>query len=261
MNEPRGVTPYEWLKGHDVLEWLRPLWDGGGWHINRDGKVEQIRSMVAVDSPWVHHGHTDWAKCLLWNNIMFMAVSRRMPQHFADMDPFVPSGCQGCYKVVVRPQSLYQLFALNDLQVKLGRPSKCGIELRDSVGGLYGGYFYNHGLDAGRECYRAVRAAVDADHDLGPQVPILLKRACTEMEHACGPSDRWTVTEEQKVVEALVEAHVVAVKDMSEQPLPVVWNIQRRWIEWAWSHGDATYKRFTGGRPVSPAYVTYHEGA
>jgi hypothetical protein len=254
------LSMYEWLKGHDILEWLRPLWDGGGWTLNKDGKVEMIRNMVAINTPWVHHGHTGWAKCMLWNNVMFRAVSQNIGKHFADMGPFVPSGCQNCFKVVVRPQTLIQLFALDELEIRLGRPSKCGIELRESVHGLYGGYFYNQGKDAGLECYREVRQAVDQDEGLGSDVAVILKRSCTEMEHLVGPSDQWEISEEQKVVESLIEAWTVSEKDVSEQPEPVIWNVKRRWIEWAFAHGDETYKQVTGGKSIVPGYVTYHQG-
>lgn len=253
------ISMYEWLKGHDVLEWLKPLWDGGGWVLNKEGKLEINRSQVAIETPWVHHGHTGWAHCLLWSRIMFQAVSLRMSEFFADGKPFVPSGCQNCYKVVVRPKTLVQLFALDELEISLGRPSKCGIEVRDSVHGLYGGYFYNQGLEAGKECYAVIRKAVDNDVSLGPQVPVILKRGCTEMEHTVGPSDKWEVTEEQKVVEDLINEWVISEKDLSEQPEPIVWRVKRKWIESAFAHGDSTYSKFTGGKPVTPGYITYHE--
>ena len=69
---------------------------------------------------------------------------------------WVPSKCMGCWKVVVRLKTLKQLFSLLQLQMRMGRPSKCGIEVRESVNGLYGGYFYNHSLEEGLECYSAV---------------------------------------------------------------------------------------------------------
>lgn len=253
------LSMYEWLKGHDVMEWLKPLWDGGGWVMNKDGKLEQNRSQIAIDSPWVHHGQTGWAKCLLWSRVMFQVASMNMKNHFADGVPFVPSGCQNCYKVVVRPKTLEQLFALNELETELGLPSKCGIEVRDEVHGLYGGYFYNQGLDAGQECYEKVRAAIDKDAYLGPKVKVILKRACTEMEHAVGPSDQWTVTEEQKVVEDLINEWITIADDQMEAPEAVVWRVKRKWIDFAYANGDETYLKFTGGKPITPSYVTYHE--
>lgn len=251
------LSLYDWLKGHDVMSWLKPLWSTNNWTINSDGKLEVVRLHTAMDSPWVHHGHTGWARCMLWSRIMFYGVSLKMSQHFADGNPWVPSGCQKCWKVVVRPQNLAQLFALDELEINLGRPSKCGIEVRDSVFGLYGGYFYNLGQDVGQECYQAVRDAVDKE--IESDVPVILKRGCTEMEHIVGPSDQWTISEEQQIMEDLINKWVVDPQDNDDQPGPVVWRIKRKWIEYAYKNGDETYKLFTGGKPIVPGYVTYHE--
>jgi len=252
------IALYEWLKGHDVLTWLEPLWESGRWFMNSDRKLEATRTQVALDTPWVHHGHLDENNCM-FGQLIFNTISRKISQHFADMKPFVPSNCQNCYKVVAKPRTLVQLFALDDLQVKLGLPCKCGIELRPSVEGLYGGYFYNRGLEAGRVCYWKVRAAIDTDPYLGPEVPVILKRGCTEMEHETGPSDKWEITEEQTIIENLVKEWIVLVPDLNDQPEPVIWRAKRKWIEFARENGDMTYKKFTGDKLIVPGYVTYHE--
>lgn len=253
------INLYEWLKGHDVLTWLEPLWESGRWFLNKDGKLEAKRTQAALDTPWVHHGHLEENECM-FGQLIFNIVSRRISQHFADMKPFVPSRCQNCFKVVARPQTLVQLFALDELQVRLGRPSKCGIETRQSVDALYGGYFYNKGLEAGKECYQEVRSALDDDPYLGPAVPLILKRGCTEMEHETGPSDKWEVSEEQMVIEDLVRDFIVLEPDLNDQPEPIVWRTKRKWIEYARMNGDKTHLKFTGGELIVPGYVTYHEG-
>ena len=253
------ISMYDWLKGHDVYTWLEPLWSGGRWFINLDGKIQPVRTQIAVDTPWVHHTHQEHPYCFM-GQTLFNTVSRAMKQHFSDGETFVPSGCQNCYKVVVRPKTLVQLFALNELEERLEHPSKCGIEMRPSVGALYGGYFYNQGIKEGQECYQKVRQAVTDDLHLGPDVAVILKRACTEMEHAVGPSDKWTVTEEQKVVEELCAQYLELDRDLNDQPEPVIWRTKRKWIEWAFAHGDETYKQFTGGKSITPGYVLYAGG-
>lgn len=253
------ISLWEWLKAHDVLEWLKPLWDGGGWYFNDDGKLEINKQAIAIHTPWVHHGHTGWARCMLWSRVMFYAASMQMPKCFADGEMFVPSGCQNCYKVVVRPKTVTQLFELDKLEEEMGRASKCGIEVRDSVHGLYGGYFYNLGLDAGLECYKAIREAVD--QRLGKDVAVILKRGCTEMEHAVGPSDKWEITDEQKEVERLITDWIVEPeKNEGNQPEAVIWHVKRKWIEYAFKHGDVTYKELTNDKSIVPGYVTYHGG-
>ena len=96
---------------------------------------------------------------------------------------------------------------------------------------------------------------LDAD---GKTTRLLLKRACTEFEHACGRSDEWEVTDGQNAIEDMVENYVVPDNMTVRQPEHLVWNIKRRWIEWAWKNGDPTYALYTSGKPLYPEYVTYH---
>jgi len=249
---------YEWLMAHDIYTWLRPLLDSGGWIVQDNGKLKARQKQFAIETPWVHNGHAG-IDCFTWTNILFNIISMNMGKYFKGGKPFVPSGCQNCYKVVVRPKTLVQLFALDDLQKRLGRPSKCGIEVRSTVHGLYGGYFYNRGLENGEECYIAVREAVNNDPFLGEDVSVILKRGCTEMEHAVGPSDEWKITPAQETIERLVEEWVVSDTREVEQPDPLIWHIKRRWIEFAYMNGDVTYLKFTRGEPLYPPYVTFHD--
>jgi len=144
------------------------------------------------------------------------------------------------------------------IEQSLGRPSKLGIEPRETVCGLYGGYFYNHSLGEGLECWKVVRDAVDKDPNMGESIPIVLKRACTEFEMVVGPSDKWTVTPEQVVLETLVNKWFVRDVVHRSQPTHAIANVHRKWIEWAYANGDLTYKEFTNGFPIYRPVVTYH---
>jgi hypothetical protein len=200
----------------------------------------------------------------MWHRIMFDVVNETLP---ADKK-FIPSQCQDCWKVVVRPQTLKQLFALLDLQIRLGRHSKCGIEDRKSVRGHYGGYFYNRGVEAGLECYTAVRDAMREDPILcdllketdenGVPKLVLLKRGCTEFEYLLGRSDRWQITEEQMELENMLNDVFVRQLSSEIQPWFVVNHVHRKWIEFAWDRNDPTVLEFTGGKLLYPPYVTYH---
>jgi len=152
------------------------------------------------------------------------------------------------------------LFALLNLQMRMGRPAKCGIEVRPTVNGLYGGYFYNHGPEAGLECYEAVRAEVDADPLLGPDVSVILKRGCTEFELYCGASDEWEVCPEQAGIENLVNKWFVRDIVQRSQPDHAIATVHRKWVEWAYQCGDQTYLEYVNGNPdaIYPRVVTYH---
>lgn len=250
----KKVNLYDWLVAHDVVEWCKPLLEQAGWAMREvDGKFYGQVKQSVTETPW-HHVKSDYRlKCGAWHQIYFDIVGSRLPNR----KQFVPSKCHECFKVVVRPRTLVELFALRDLQIKLDVPSKCGIERRESVHGLYGGYFYNVGLRDGQECYHKVREEIDGDKYLGFDVPVFLKRACTEFEHACGDSDKWTIDDYQLNVEALLERHLVLDDIELKQPEKSIHHAHRRWIEWAYAMGDATYANFTGGKPLYPAYKTY----
>jgi hypothetical protein len=250
----KKASYYDWMCAHDIVEQLKPLWEQAGYYLREsDGKLT-VDARIAIDTPW-HHIKNKWDfDCGLWHRIVFDYISKRLPAQ----ERFVPSRCQQCFKVVVRPKTLKQLFALEALQIRLQRPSKCGIEPRATVCGLYGGYFYNDGLEEALERYREVRSAVDADQHLGPDVSVIVKRGCTEYELECGPSDKWAISDVQLKFEALVNQYVAHDDVMRSQPEHLVWHLHRKWIEFAYANGDLTYLEFTDGKPLYPPVVTYH---
>lgn len=207
------------------------------------------------DTPWVHVNPSYRSNCYLWKDITFHEIiEKNLPRE----KQFAPAGCQECFKVVVRPKTLKQLFALQELQERMQLPSKCGIEIRQSVFGNYGGYFYNRGLEEGLECYKKVRLEVDVDRELGPGVKVLLKRACTEMEHGLGPSNKWELTKGQLDFEIKLRNHFVDDIPMCKQTEESKNYVKARWIERAYDVGDETVFEYNAGEPLHPDYVTYH---
>ncbi len=247
---------YEYVKANDIVGHLSELFRRGGFQLRQGDGMIHCEQTTTIDTPWHHVRHDEWLDCGLWHRVMFDFLSQQLPGRF------VPSRCQECWKVVVRPRTVVELFALLDLQKRLDRPSKCGIEIRPTVHGNYGGYFYCRSLEDGMACYTEVRAAIDADSHLGPDIGVLLKRACTEYEMACGPSDKWQISEAQLALEALVEqTFVPAIIEEHTQPDHLIRHVHARWIEHAYSVGDPTYLHLTNDKPLYPRYVTYHDRA
>lgn len=246
---------YQTVSDDDIIENFKPLLMSGGYRLrDEDGKICVTTPSMGWETPWHHIVHDAFLDCHRWHSVIFDLFSRNMPQGSS----FVPSACQQCWKVVVRPSNLLGLFALMNLQVKLQRPSKCGIETRPYVHGLYGGYFYTHSLEKGIECYNAVREEVNITEHLGENIPVILKRACTEYEKKVGPSDEWKVSDRQIYIETLINKWFVRDNVLREQPSFVISRVHKKWIEWAYAHGDPTYINFTGGKPLYKPYVTYH---
>jgi hypothetical protein len=215
------------------------------FYIRGDGQIA-LRREFNYDGPWVYTPRRAyWQDCTLWHKVLF--------DHVFD-GKIVPSPCQDCYKVVAMPRTVKELFEIKDYQWSLNWPGKCGTEGdRKNTNRLYGAYWYCRGLEHGREVWEAVRKDVDVN------IPVILKRACTEYEQQVGPSDKWVVTKDQLEIEAVVQRAFVNDTWDFHQTDDIIAGIQAGWIENAYRWGDETYKEFTNGEPMNPPPVTYHD--
>lgn len=225
---------------------------GKGWIIDpKTGKLTLPYTSETVSVPWVYTRKGTYQKCGLWHRVMF------------DGFGVIPSGCMECYKVVVRPRTLKELFQLYELQEEhYDGPCKCGFEKRPNVHGNYGGYFYNVGVEDGRTCYATVRRLVD--ELISPDVPVILKRACTEYEAKYGDSDKWEELweknrEDWEFIEKAVEQNVYIPQEHQAQTGMVKVFVMRNWLDWAYDVGDETAREFNSDQPFYKPYVTYHE--
>ena len=243
------MSVYAQLKGEDYIRYLQSAIDSGQlkWSNDYPDKLEPMTRGL-LENPWVVilMGKEHHTQCAFSHKILFNLVSL----HFTPR--FVPSYCQECWKIVARPQTLRQLWDICDLQTSQQLPSKAGIEERREVFGLYGAYWYTRSMEEGRALYQSLSGQIG--------VPLILKRGCTEMEMNCGDSSKWQVYDGQLEVEERFRNLIVIEKYTPIlQTDWVISNIKRRWIEWAWEHGDKTVYEFTDGKPLVPAYKTYHE--
>lgn len=250
INTKKRENLYLELSNKDLVGRIKKLLDSGGYMMRmEDGKFVPKIPQVGYDAPWVYVSHDTTLRCDLYHRVFFNIMGH------------IHSRCRECWKVVVRPQTLTQLFELYEFQREMGVPCKCGLELRKTVCGLYGGYFYCRGKEQGLERYKEVRALVD--ERLGPEVPVILKRYCTEFEigeGSKGPSDQTPdATHEEIEFEMYVEAHFPRVVGGGVQmPDHLMASVMVRWIHHAFEHADMTYLEYTGGEKLTQDYVTYH---
>ena len=99
---------------------------------------------------------------------------------------------------------------------------------------------------------RLVRQATDDHPKLGPDVPIVIKRGCSEYEAKLGPSDRYTFTPEMRELEAYLKTRFRGHKAEYQPSLTVA-----HWIETAFRIGDDTYLDFTGGKRLRERTLIY----
>lgn len=246
------MTIYEQLLKDDWVQYFEKEIEENRIRFDHDCKFKEI-NRVSKDIPWIStrmdKSPTD-RKCNLYLT------------YFKDNLGFIHSFCHDCYKVVVRPKTVVQLFKLYDLQKEMQEPSKCGVELRSFISAYYGGYFYTRSLEEGQTMHRRVRKVID--EQLSPDISVILKRGCTEFEMKFGASDKWKILPNQKEWETKFDE--IYVRDMQapyEMPDYLVAYIKRLWIHFAATQKipDMSYKELTGGKALTPEckYVTYHD--
>jgi hypothetical protein len=207
-----------------------------------------LRVADARATLWMKESRDASRQCRFYMGVMFEHVYRRTQ---------VPSGCAACFKVKVVPRSLRELVAVRDVAHALPYTYKCGLdESSPYTSGIYGCYFYLTGLDGARAAYPRIRQAVSEHPRLGADVPVFIKRGCTEYEVHCGPSNQFTFGPEQADLERAILANLEVPDRGSSTPTDVLRTFAR-WIETAYRLGDDTYLDFTGGRRLFPAVVRY----
>lgn len=232
----------------DIIAHLRPLFQRGVACV-RDGKV-LINGEDSWDVPWIYitpeggieEEHNCRAICFMCAEIKFKGWS------------FIPIRCHSCWKVVVRPRTLKELFALHELQKEMGLWSKTGIEDRPKIPAVYGGYFYNDTLDKARQCKVVVEKRIAAD--ISPDIPIYIKRGCTEYEEKFPEPRHWKIPPKQKEFEAYLDDRIILKARKAMQPDFVALNVKRKWVERAFELGQE-YRTFTGGRELHELTTTY----
>lgn len=238
-----AINLYSQIANLNLVSLCQPLIKQG-WYLDFDGKLKCV-SRVATDMPWIFAKQDDSRRCNLWHGIFFNVFG------------WLPSPCLECWKVVVRPKTVRDLFELHEIQKEFELSSKAGIEVRPSVPGLYGGYFYCDSKDHGLKVFESVKEEIYRRLD---NASVILKRGCTEFEHKFGDSSEWEnhISEQQIFLEKKLSCFI-ETSERIEQPQVVKEAIYKKWIEWAHQSGDNTYLLFTANTPLYPPYRTYHE--
>lgn len=238
---------YEKWRYLDVASILLPAVKSGGLKVSMpDGRFYAI-PRFDLETPW-HFVNIKPKDCFRCHEVLF------------SMAGVLPSSCLECWKVVVAPRTLSEMWKLKGLMEQYRASSKLGIETREYVPRLYGAYFYNDSLEEGQAKYKTVRAMVDL---ISPDISVILKRGCTEFERKFGASDQWENMLSQASLD--IEAEILRLVDpVVGQPKPEHLSARtfRTWVEWAYQHGDPTWKEFMGDPDAFPLVtktVTYHE--
>jgi len=232
----------------EIMEKLEPLFKRGMLVWTVDGYIQRPHKGLAWNVPWVYTVLHPLLRCDVDHAIIH--------QFFK----FVPSKCRSCWKVVVRPRTVVELFDFYELQRALGLPGKCGAEPRYTVHGNYGGYFYCRSYEEGQNRYQLVRKLIN--EMISPEIPVILKRYCTEFElgEDSPPSDKLPdLTPRQKFIEEYLHSIIENTMIKTGQPDMLTAFTMRRWIKEAYKNGDTSYLELTDGKPLHKSVVTYHD--
>jgi hypothetical protein len=244
-----SMTVYEKLLRDDWVRIFEERFKSGEARFSEDGRIE-ARRRLTPDLPWIGN-----------KEMLQLESLDKCPIYqwfFSEKLGIIHSHCHNCYKIVVEPRTVKELFLLYDLQTALKMPAKCGVELRAYIPRLYGGYFYFRSLGEGKMNYPFIRNQIDML--LSPDVAVSLKKGCTEFEMKHGPSDKWEIQENQYQTEKEFDEIYIEERSATEQPDYLKAHIQHKWLYYAAEHYDMTYKEFTGGQALIPECksVTYH---
>jgi hypothetical protein len=241
------------LMANDLILKFKGLIEAGNFVIDADTSKIRPRFEKLEDyrTPWFHVKHEPQSQCGLWHKVIF------------DNFKFIAKGCYDCWKVVIRPWRFEDIYKTLRMQIELDRPSKCGAEVRKSVFGPWGAYWYNRSMEAGQECYETIcREVKNRKINLlynkdGEIIKPLLKRGCTEFEMELGPSDKWEYTEQNERMENFI-SQIVDVRSVYQTRMTKVY-VLREWAEQAYSLGDPTVLFMNDGEMFYKPYITYHK--
>jgi hypothetical protein len=216
-----------------LINWvaaLQPLTERKGWYWDLDGRLRITKYSQQEDTPWLHNpihipgsreAGLDCGILTIFHNHVFGGQAAH-------------SFCMECYKVVVVLETLAQVHKMADWQqtecTKNEWACKVGAERRKYTPRNWGAYFYCRGVEEGRERYKAVRKWVD--ENLGKDVRVFLKRACTEFEQNMGDSDKWKKIKYQDEIEAEGK-DVIDYNPMAQgQGAPIQHHVYDVWDYW-----------------------------
>lgn len=219
--------------------------------IGPGGKLIGRKPQGSRQSPWIFINYDVRKKfCSIWNGVYC--------QHFN----LIPTNCRvNCWKTVVKPRTVKELFECYKLFKQMDLPSKIGMDIRTYTHGAWAGFVYGDTLAQGREYYAIVRSIIPEE------IPIILKRGCTEMERLL-PSNTWDSLGAKDL--ALEERLNDAFSFDEQYFYQAGWlknEIKERWIKRAIEIGDPTAREVAEANSSDPniwqrltvSSVTYHD--
>lgn len=253
---PPKITSYSQINRVNFLRHAGETWRGKNY-IDPKTHFIKAETQVLYDIPW-DFVNNDWKRHRYCKHA----------QDFFRMYQMVPPFCVSCYKIVVRPRKHSELVKLSDLMYEMAEKDpecwcKCGTEHRMYVPGIYGGYFYTDDRETWRKRYEQARQNVDSK--ISPDVPIVMKRYCTEFEKELGDSidTEKRQPEDAEELQRFYFSHLdINQEGLLYQPKLVKINVYQGWLEFGWKFGTPEDRKeiedtYNDGKPLHRLPRTY----
>jgi len=265
MNSEEKNTPYgQWIQ-QDIIGPIEHRFVNQTMEIGTDDLIRE-RTIGTPLGSWFYNNINETRVCDLWFSVFFNCYR------------FVPKGCRGCWKCVVTPRNLREFFLLLDLQEKQaeedGTNSKIGMETRPYAFGNYSSFWYmpltdDFTIKRVGEAYDFWKKIKDQIHAVIPDIKVILKRGCTEMEKFTLETYGVTTDRYDEVAEKLgwnekedsIADKFAPSPEMEDKHLRKVEYAykKQKMVRWAFDRGDETYLEFTGGKSLASPIFTYHD--
>lgn len=246
----------------NIIRAFRPGFASGRYYIRPDDqKITQFTTIATGDEgevyPWIHIRPDPTRFCRFYQDV------------FTYMG-FIHSRCLNCWKVVIKPRTVWQLIDLHELlATKMARHySKCGIERRKYVHANYGGYIYCNILAEAKARHAEIRDEIAQTPSLasllkerdpeGRLKNVIIKRYCTEFELKAGDSAEYKRPPIADRIEAKMKERFDLPVQEVPQPEELKEEIMANWIEFAWERDDPTAALCNDGPLYTPPRV-YHD--
>ena len=179
-------------------------------------------------------------------------------RHFEVFNTYnvIPKFCFGCYKILINPKNIIELFKLyivfDNLKLEKNNIRKCIIELRPSTGGVYKGFIYCSGLNEAQKIFKDILPIIKTS--IGDNLSISIKRGCSEfsvpypkfkeIDQSMKYNDAWREKEKQideknknKNTEKVLGKTIsgITISDAL---------VMRNWLIYAKRINDESYKEF-----------------
>ncbi len=174
----------------------------------------------------------------------------------------IPKYCFNCYKVIIEPRNVIELFKIMMIFEKHTFPDdntrKCLVEGRPKVAGTYKAIVYCRSIEKGKEIIKILQQVLSAE--VSNNISVALKRGCSEyailypayakIEQGVVPmeyKDEWKEYEDRADKSAVVNKTPNA-KDTHNRPTYVLddYKVMLTWLKYAATIGDNSYLKISG---------------